>query len=50
MHLYIYLGHKDVAELLLKSGADKTLKMGDLTPVDIAREFDHPDLLDILQA
>jgi len=42
-------GHKEVVESLLKAGADTTVKMGDLTPVDIARDFDHPEILQLLE-
>lgn len=42
-------GHREIVELLLKAGADISLKMGDLTPVDIARDFDHPEILNLLQ-
>jgi ankyrin repeat protein len=42
-------GHKDVVQLLLKAGASTTLKMGDLSPVDIARDFDHPEILELFE-
>lgn len=49
LHLAVMHGHFDVVELLLKAGTDTSLKMGDLTAVDIAREFEHPDILTLLQ-
>lgn len=42
-------GHKEIVEMLVKYGADIGMKMGDLTPVDIARDFDHPDILSLLE-
>lgn len=42
------LGLKEIVELLLKAGADKSLKMGDLTPVEIARDFGHPNIYSLL--
>lgn len=47
LHLAVMHGHKEVVELLLKAGADRSLKMGDLTPQDIARDFDHPEILEL---
>ena len=35
-------------EALLAAGADPTLKMGDMTAVDIAKDFSHRDLLTVL--
>ncbi|KAL4240026.1 hypothetical protein ACF0H5_000821 [Mactra antiquata] len=49
LHLAVMHGHKDVVDLLLKAGADRTLKMGDMTAIDIARDFDHSELLQLLQ-
>lgn len=43
-------GHKEVVHLLLKAGADTTIKMGDLSPHDIARDFDHPEILELFQS
>ena len=42
-------GHTNVIDELLKAGADRTLKMGDMTPVDIARDFDHTEILALLE-
>ena len=42
-------GHTSVVDELLKAGADRTLKMGDMTPVDIARDFDHTEILALLE-
>ena len=41
-------GHVEVAELLMKAGADCALKMGDLSAVDIARDFDHTAIHNLL--
>jgi len=49
VHIFVsLLGHKQVAELLLKAKASTTVKMGDLTPVDIARDFDHHEIYRLL--
>jgi hypothetical protein len=45
--LYIE-GHKGVVKALVTAGADSTLKMGDLSAADIARDFDHRDLFVLL--
>ena len=42
-------GHTNVVDELLKAGAARTLKMGDMTPVDIARDFDHTEILALLE-
>ena len=36
-------------EQLLKAGADLTLKMGDLYPLNIATDFDHPQIVDLIK-
>lgn len=41
-------GHASVVDELLKAGADKTLKMGEMTPTDIAKDFDHTEILALL--
>jgi len=38
-----------MVEFLLKAGADVNMKMGDLTPIAIARDFDHPEILELFQ-
>ncbi|XP_076446995.1 uncharacterized protein LOC143284211 [Babylonia areolata] len=48
LHLAVMHGHKKVVEALLAAGADPMLKMGDLTAVDIARDFNRQDLLSLL--
>lgn len=47
---FLIVGHKDVVELLLKAGADKHLQMGDVSALDIARDFEHPEILELLNA
>ena len=37
-----------MTELLLKAGADVTLCMGELTPWDIAKEFGHFTICNLL--
>ncbi|ESO87089.1 hypothetical protein LOTGIDRAFT_229258 [Lottia gigantea] len=49
IHYAVMHGHVKVVELLLKSGADKNLKMGGLSnSMDIARDFGHIDILKML--
>ncbi|KAL8593305.1 hypothetical protein ACOMHN_009958 [Nucella lapillus] len=48
LHLAVMHGHKKVVEALLAAGADPTLKMGDLTATDMARDFNHRHLLTLL--
>jgi hypothetical protein len=51
IHLFVYVpGHKDVVKLLILTRADINLKMGDLTAVDIARDFGRSDLLELFQS
>ena len=51
IHLFVYIpGHKDVVKLLILTRADINLKMGDLTAVDIARDFGRSDLLELFQS
>lgn len=50
LHLAVMHGHKEIVELLLQAGADVNRKMGDLTPLGIATDFEHEDILKLLQA
>lgn len=43
-------GHKDVVKLLILANANLTLKMGDQTAVDIARDFGHHELLELFHS
>ena len=45
-----FVGHAEVVGLLVSAGADCTLKMGNLTIHDIAREFDHSHIADLLKS
>ena len=47
--LYLLVGHTNVVVELLKAGADRTLKMGEMTAVDIARDFDHTDITAVFE-
>lgn len=49
LHLAVMHGHRDVVKLLIIANADINLKMGDLTAVDIARDFGHSDLIELFQ-
>lgn len=49
LHLAVMHGHTSVVDELLKAGADRILKMGEMTAVDIARDFDHTDILALLE-
>ncbi len=46
----ILSGHEHVVEMLLVARADPTLKMGDLTPLDIARDFGHDEILKLFES
>ena len=51
IHVFVYVpGHKDVVKLLILTRADINMKMGDLTAVDIARDFGHSYLLELFQS
>ena len=41
-------GHRQVVQALIAAGADSSLKMGDLTAMDIAKDFGHLELLQYL--
>jgi ankyrin repeat protein len=54
LHLAARFGHREVVELLLKHGADKTVKVSrgeatGLRPVDIARQEGHTALIPLLE-
>uniref|UniRef100_A0A0B6ZP05 SIPAR domain-containing protein n=1 Tax=Arion vulgaris TaxID=1028688 RepID=A0A0B6ZP05_9EUPU len=49
LHLAVMHGHVKVVECLLKHGVDTTLKMGDTTVGDLARDFDHKEILVLLE-
>lgn len=44
----VHTGHTKVVEYLLEHGADSQLKMVDTTVRDLARDFDHSDILKLL--
>ena len=46
--IIIFLGHKEVVKILLQAGASTKLKMGDLSPLDIARDFGHEEILSLM--
>lgn len=50
LHLAVMHGNAKMVELLLAAGADPSLKMGDSSAVDIARDFDHTEILAMLQS
>jgi len=43
-----YRGHKDICELLLKAGADKTVKCPMKTPAQVASERGHKEVAALL--
>ncbi|XP_050394308.1 uncharacterized protein LOC126812105 [Patella vulgata] len=49
LHLAVMHGHVKVVELLIKAGANTQLKMGDLTPLEIARDFQHDDIVKLFE-
>lgn len=42
-------GHVKIVDELLAAGADPALKMGNFSAIDIARNFDHQEILQRLQ-
>lgn len=50
LHLAVMHGHQGVVEALVAAGADVTLKMGSLSAMDIARDFDHSELIPLLES
>ena len=47
---YLCAGHHAVVGLLLKAGADPSATVDGQTPVDMAKTFDHADILSSLTA
>ena len=45
----MFSGHEHVVEMLLVAKADPTVLMGDLTPLDIARDFDHDNIVNLIE-
>ena len=38
-----------MVEMLLVAKADPTVLMGDLTPLDVARDFDHHNIVKLIE-
>lgn len=49
LHLAMMHGHKNVVEMLIKAKADWSLKMGDMTAEDIAKQFGSFSTLRVLR-
>ena len=49
LHPATYSGHKEVVELLIANGANVNTKDKGWTPLDIAIEFEHSEIADILR-
>ena len=49
INLIVLSGHEEVVRILLSNGASVSLKMGDLSVCDLAREFARTDILQLLQ-
>ncbi|XP_070581122.1 uncharacterized protein [Ptychodera flava] len=47
LHLSVMHGHREVCEVLVHAGADVNAKMGDLTPLQLARDMDQQEILQI---
>ena len=45
----IILGHEHVVEMLLVAKADPTLLMGDLSPLNIAKDFGHDSIHNLIK-
>ncbi|XP_064612317.1 uncharacterized protein LOC135476265 [Liolophura sinensis] len=48
LHMAVMHGHLDVVKALVEAKADTTLRMGDLTPVNIAKDFNRSEIVQIL--
>jgi len=44
----MYAGHTAVVRCLLDAGADRSMTVGGQTAIDIARAFEHADIVDLL--
>lgn len=42
-------GHLEIVRLLLSAGADQSMKMGNLSAIDVAREFGQEEILELLE-
>ncbi|XP_041363826.1 uncharacterized protein LOC121379321 [Gigantopelta aegis] len=49
LHLAVMHGNEDIVKALLNTGACTTAKMGDLTPMDIARDFGKENIVTLLE-
>ena len=49
LHPATYSGHKEVVELLIGNGANVNAKSKGWTPLDIAIEFEHTEIADLLR-
>ncbi|KAK3580734.1 hypothetical protein CHS0354_005744 [Potamilus streckersoni] len=50
LHLAVMHGHAEIVGALLRAGANFSQKMGNMLPLDIARDFDHHDVVKLLRA
>lgn len=50
LHLAAMHGHEKIVACLLHHGADPSLKMGTTTARDLARDFDHMEVVELLNA
>ncbi|XP_002731194.1 uncharacterized protein LOC100377359 [Saccoglossus kowalevskii] len=48
LHLAVMHGHKEVCDALIKGNADVHAKMGDLTPLEMATDMGHDQILALL--
>ncbi|GFN98418.1 caskin-1 [Plakobranchus ocellatus] len=48
LHLSIMHGHEEIVACLLKHGADSSLKMGETSVTALARDFNHTEILEML--
>lgn len=50
LHLAILHGHLEIVRLLLSNGADRSMKMADLTAHALAEQFGHNDIAELLSS
>ena len=49
-HAVLFVGNKEIAELLINNGADvNAMDKDGNTPLDVAEEFNQPEIADLLR-
>jgi ankyrin repeat protein len=48
LHIVVWLGHKEIVEILINKGADVNTQYDGQTPMDVAIEHKHKEIVNIL--